>query len=115
MIKGFGGIFWRTKNLEATKKWYSEVLEIDLENWNGTMIKPESGNETIFSLFTEDDNYFPTEQQVMLNFQVHNLDETMNHLEQIGVPLEKKKEVSEYGKFTWIKDPDGRLVELWEK
>jgi len=26
MIKGFGGIFWRTKNLEATKKWYSEVL-----------------------------------------------------------------------------------------
>ncbi|MDM5340578.1 VOC family protein [Fictibacillus enclensis] len=115
MIKGFGGIFWRTKNLDATKKWYSEVLKIDLESWNGTMIKPESGNETIFSFFTEDDSYFPTEQQVMLNFQVHNLDETMNHLEQIGVPLEKKKEVSEYGKFTWIKDPDGRLVELWEK
>ncbi|RXZ01468.1 VOC family protein [Fictibacillus sp. S7] len=115
MIKGFGGIFWRTKNLDTTKKWYSEVLKIDLENWNGTMIKPESGNETIFSFFTEDDSYFPTEQQVMLNFQVHNLDETIHHLEQIGVPLEKDKEVSEYGKFTWIKDPDGRLVELWEK
>ncbi|MDM5201174.1 glyoxalase [Fictibacillus enclensis] len=115
MIKGFGGIFWRTKNLEATKKWYSEVLKIDLENWNGTMIKPESGNETIFSFFTEDDSYFPTEQQVMLNFQVHSLDEIIHHLEQIGVPLEKDKEVSEYGKFTWIKDPDGRLVELWEK
>ncbi|MED2203518.1 glyoxalase, partial [Bacillus thuringiensis] len=25
MIKGFGGIFWRTKNLEVIKKWYSEV------------------------------------------------------------------------------------------
>lgn len=115
MIKGFGGVFWRTKNLEVVKKWYSDVLKLDINNWNGTMIKPQSGNETIFSFFTEDDNYFPKEQQVMLNFQVHNLDEVMTHLEQIGVPLVKEKEVSEYGKFAWIEDPDGRLVELWEK
>lgn len=115
MIKGFGGIFWRTKNLEETKKWYSGVLKIEIENWNGTVIKPQSGNETIFSFFTENDSYFPTEQQVMLNFQVYHLDETIEHLERIGVPLAKKKEASEFGKFIWIEDPDGRLVELWEK
>ncbi|AXK18912.1 MULTISPECIES: VOC family protein [Bacillus] len=115
MIKGFGGIFWRTKNIDVIKKWYSEVLKIEIENWNGTVIKPESGTETIFSFFNEDDNYFPTEQQVMLNFQVHNLHETIQHLEQIGIPLEKKEEVSEFGKFIWIKDPEGRLIELWEK
>ncbi|NBD24891.1 VOC family protein [Paenibacillus glycinis] len=115
MIKGFGGIFWRTKNLEATKKWYGDVLQIEIENWNGAIIKPQSGNETIFSFFTEEDGYFPTEQQVMLNFQVHNLDETIKHLEQIGVPLAKKKESSEYGSFVWIEDPEGRLIELWEK
>ena len=115
MIKGFGGVFWRTKNIDIVKKWYSDVFKIDLEEWNGTVIKPQVGNETIFSLFTEDNSYFPTEQQVMLNFQVDNLDETINHLEQIGVPLVKEKEISDYGKFAWIKDPDGRLVELWEK
>lgn len=115
MIKGFGGIFWRTKNLEAVKKWYSEVLKIDINNWNMTIIKPDSENETIFSFFTEDDQYFPTEQQVMLNFQVYNLDEVIKHLEQVGVPLEKEKESSEFGQFIWIKDPEGRLVELWEK
>ncbi|MGX5529712.1 VOC family protein [Bacillus toyonensis] len=115
MIKGFGGIFWRTKNIDVIKKWYSEVLKIEIENWNGTVIKPESGTETIFSFFNEDDNYFPTEQQVMLNFQVHNLHETIHHLEQIGIPLEKKEEVSEFGMFIWIKDPEGRLIELWEK
>ncbi|HDR7326808.1 TPA: glyoxalase, partial [Bacillus toyonensis] len=107
--------FWRTKNIDVIKKWYSEVLKIEIENWNGTVIKPESGTETIFSFFNEDDNYFPTEQQVMLNFQVHNLHETIQHLEQIGIPLEKKEEVSEFGKFIWIKDPEGRLIELWEK
>ncbi|MBU8878222.1 glyoxalase [Bacillus sp. FJAT-29790] len=115
MIKGFGGIFWRTKNLDAIKKWYSEVLKIEIENWNGTIIKPHSGNETIFSFFTEDDSYFPTEQEVMLNFQVYNLNETIKHLEQIGVPLVKEKEISEFGNFIWIEDPEGRLVELWEK
>ncbi|WP_391115906.1 VOC family protein [Psychrobacillus sp. L3] len=115
MIKGFGGIFWRTKNLDVIKKWYSEALKIEIENWNGTVIKPQLGNETIFSFFTENDNYFPTEQQVMLNFQVHDLNETIKHLEHIGVPLVKEKEVCEFGKFIWIKDPEGRLVELWEK
>jgi glyoxylase I family protein len=115
MIKGFGGIFWRTKNLDVLKKWYSEVLKIEMEDWNGTIIKPQSGNETIFSFFTQDDPYFPEEQQVMLNFQVYNINETIDHLEQVGVPLVKEKEVSEYGTFIWIKDPEGRLIELWEK
>ncbi|NHC43488.1 glyoxalase [Bacillus sp. MM2020_1] len=115
MIKGCGGIFWRTKNLDVIKKWYSEVLKLEKDNWNRTVINPQLGNETIFSFFDENDNYFPTEQQVMLNFQVHNLNETIKHLEQIGVPLAKEKEVGEFGKFIWIEDPDGRLVELWEK
>lgn len=103
------------ENIEAVKKWYSEVLKIEIENWNGTMIKPELGTETIFSFFTEKDSYFPPEQQVMLNFQVDNIDEMIEHLEQIGVPLAGEKELSEFGKFIWIEDPDGRLVELWEK
>jgi len=115
MIKGFGGIFWRTKNLEATKKWYSEVLKIEIGSWNGAIIKPQAGNETIFSFFSETDSYFPTDQQVMLNFQVHNLNETIEHLEQMGVPIAKQKETGEYGQFVWIEDPDGRLIELWEK
>ncbi|MEK4275679.1 hypothetical protein CXK86_30780 [Paenibacillus sp. BGI2013] len=67
------------------------------------------------TVFIENDSYFPTEQQVMLNFQVHNLNETMKHLEQISVLLAKKKEISEFGKFILNEVPEGRLVELWEK
>ena len=115
MIKGFGGVFWRTKNLEAITKWYSEVLKLNIENWHGTVIKPQPGNETIFSFFSENDSYFPTEQQVMLNFQVHNIDETIKHLEDMGVSLAKNKESGEFGTFIWIEDPEGRLIELWEK
>jgi glyoxylase I family protein len=116
MIKGFGGVFWRSKNLDVVKKWYSDVLKIDIDdNWNGTVIKPEPENATIFSFFTEDESYFPTDQQVMLNFQVDNMEDMITHLSKIGVPLVKEKEESEFGTFIWIEDPDGRLVELWEK
>ncbi|MGY4795344.1 VOC family protein [Lysinibacillus fusiformis] len=115
MIKGFGGIFWRTKNLDSVKKWYNEVLMLEIDDWNGTIMKPQEGNETIFSFFTEQDSYFPTEQQVMLNFQVHDLNEMIKHLEHLAVPLAKPQESSEFGKFIWIKDPEGRLIELWEK
>ncbi|MDF9843584.1 MULTISPECIES: VOC family protein [unclassified Paenibacillus] len=115
MIKGFGGVFWRTGNLEAAKKWYSEVLQLDIGEWNGAMIRPQAGNETAFSLFSGDDGYFPAEQQVMLNFEVDNLDETIRHLEHLGIPLAREQQTGEYGTFIWIEDPDGRLVELWEK
>jgi glyoxylase I family protein len=114
-IKGFGGIFWRSKNVDALKEWYKGVLRIELEDWNGTVIKPESDNVTIFSFFSEEDAYFPQEQQVMLNFQVENLQESIQHLNEIGVPLVKEQESSEYGKFIWIEDPDGRRIELWER
>lgn len=115
MIKGFGGIFWRTKNLEAVKKWYSEVLQIEIGDWNGAMIPSPAEGETIFSLFGEQDGYFPAEQQAMLNFEVHHMNETLAHLARLGVPLAKAKETNEFGTFVWIEDPDGRLIELWEK
>ncbi|PLR92563.1 VOC family protein [Bacillus sp. T33-2] len=114
-IKGFGGVFWRTRDVKALKKWYKEVFGISMENdWNGTVIRPEPGNETTFSLFTEEDRYFPPEQSVMLNFQVDSMDECLQHFKKIGVPLLKEPEQSEYGTFIWIADPDGRWIEIWE-
>lgn len=49
MIKGFGGVFWRTKNLDLIKSWYSQVLKMDIGDWNGTVIKNQEGSETVFS------------------------------------------------------------------
>ncbi|WP_377890656.1 VOC family protein [Alkalihalobacillus sp. R86527] len=114
-IKGFGGVFWRSQDVATLSKWYKEVLGIEMESWNGTVITPQEGNETIFSFFTEDDRYFPENQQVMLNFQVESIEGCMDHLDKIGVPLVKELEKSEYGSFIWIEDPEGRRIELWEK
>ena len=44
-IKGFGGVFWRTKDVVSLKNWYQETLKISMDDWNGTIIKPDEGNE----------------------------------------------------------------------
>lgn len=115
MIKGFGGIFWRSQNPEALKQWYTKVLGLDIGEWNGAIIKTEGNSETIFSLYDKEDEYFPKDQQVMVNFQVHDMEEVLTHLDRIGVPLAQEKQSGDFGQFVWIKDPDGRLIELWEK
>jgi lactoylglutathione lyase len=83
--------------------------------WNGTVFKPDDDNETIFSFFQEDSDYFPREQPVMLNFQVENIEAWMEHFNKIGIPLLKEPEKSEFGTFVWISDPEGRWIEIWEK
>lgn len=111
-IKGVGGVFWRTRDIDILKKWYKKVLNIEMEDWNGTVITPHSETSTIFSFFKENDDYFPINQQVMLNFQVENLEESIMHLEHINVPIVKEREDSKFGKFIWIEDPEGRRIEL---
>jgi predicted enzyme related to lactoylglutathione lyase len=115
-VIGFGGVFWRSSNIIELKNWYRDVLGITLDNeWNGTILPSQKGNETIFSFFKEDSDYFPKEQQVMLNFQVEDMNECLKHLNKLEIPLLKETEKSEFGTFTWIADPEGRWIELWEK
>ncbi|WP_252502796.1 VOC family protein [Sporosarcina sp. Marseille-Q4943] len=114
-IKGFGGVFLRSKDIEKLKNWYEETLRISMGDWNGAIIKPDADNETVFSLFKEGSSYFPVEQPVMLNFQVEDIEGWIEHFEKIGVPLLKEPEKSEYGTFVWISDPEGRWIELYEK
>ncbi|CAM5222519.1 Glyoxalase/fosfomycin resistance/dioxygenase domain-containing protein OS=Ureibacillus acetophenoni OX=614649 GN=SAMN05877842_102458 PE=4 SV=1 [Ureibacillus acetophenoni] len=114
-VKGFGGVFWRTNDVEALKNWYKEVLGISMGDWNGAIFTPESENETIFSLFKEDSEYFPKGQSVMLNFQVEDINAYVEHFNNLDIPIVKELERSDYGSFLWIADPDGRWIELWEK
>lgn len=114
-IKGFGGIFWRSNDIETLKNWYKETLGIDMEDWNGTIIVPDEDNKTVFSFFNKESNYFPIEQSVMLNFQVENIEAWIEHFSKIGVSIVKKPEKSEYGTFLTIADPEGRWIEIWEK
>jgi hypothetical protein len=59
-------------------------------------------------------NIVPVSQPAMLNFQVDDLDAVLERLLAVGVAVDSKREVYDYGPFGWFTDPEGNRVELWQ-
>lgn len=50
----------------------------------------------------------------MINFRVDNIAALLIALASEGVQVVPKPQSSEYGHFSWIMDPEGNRIELWE-
>jgi hypothetical protein len=50
----------------------------------------------------------------MIHYRVANLDQMLEQLRGAGVPVDDRVEVSQYGRFGWVTDPEGNRFELWE-
>ncbi|MBI5916333.1 MAG: VOC family protein [Bacteroidetes bacterium] len=119
-VIGIGGIFFKCQDRETVKNWYTTHLGIPVEDWGALFPwrrhdRPEEETYTAWSPFKGDTKYFePSQHEYMVNYQVENLFDLLEQLRQEGVQVLDKTEVSEFGKFGWIIDPEGRKIELWE-
>jgi len=117
-VTGIGGIFFKTKDPEKIKQWYSTHLGIKTNKYgaNFDWRKPDGTKGfTVWSTFKEDTKYFqPGEKDMMINYRVENLEELLRVLKEEGVTIVGEMEVYDYGKFGWILDPEGNKIELWE-
>jgi predicted enzyme related to lactoylglutathione lyase len=118
---GIGGIFFRCQDKHETAAWYAKHLGLAVEDWGGAVFRwseaatPERPGSTVWSPFASDTQYFgDSGQQFMLNLRVDDLDALLTALREEGVEVLEAREVSEFGRFGWIVDCDGRRVELWE-
>jgi predicted enzyme related to lactoylglutathione lyase len=113
-IIGFGGIFLRANDPKALYQWYEEHL--GLTKGNGAYSFPNSKHDDaiVFSLFKQDNDYFPPAQKAMLNLQVDDLDAVLDRLIEAGVPVDPKRDSYDFGKFGWLTDPEGNRIELWQ-
>lgn len=58
---------------------------------------------------------FGTEQGVMINFRVADLDRLLDQLREAGIQTGDEITTERgAGRFAWIKDPEGNAIELWE-
>ncbi|MEJ6007083.1 VOC family protein [Paucibacter sp. AS339] len=122
-ITGIGGIFIKSQDPERLRAWYREHLGIDVQAWGGTSFawqtpeRPEPNGSTIWSIFdakAEPDYFAPSKSGFMVNYRVDDLEALLSTLRAEGCEVDPKTEVSEFGKFGWVMDPDGHRVELWE-
>jgi predicted enzyme related to lactoylglutathione lyase len=112
-ISGIGGFFFRSKDPKAMKEWYINTLGINIEEyvWN------QEAGPTVFEPFKEDSDYFPAQNQWMINFRVTDLVGLIADLEAKGVTVIQKDEwnaMPEIGTFARVHDPEGNPIELWE-
>ncbi len=113
-IQGIGGIIFRSKDPANLKKWYIEVLGLDID---GYVWQQEAG-PTVFQPFKLDTDYFESDKQWMVNFRVADLKKLIEDLRRKGVDVITKEEwdamPEEVGTFARIYDPEGNPIELWQ-
>ncbi len=119
-VIGLGGVFFKSQDNKAVREWYQNHLGIESEEWGAIFPwrrkeNPEEESYTAWSPFKADTNYFePSNHDYMINYQVDDLDSLLNELRKEGVTVVGNVEESEFGKFGWVLDPEGRKIELWE-
>jgi predicted enzyme related to lactoylglutathione lyase len=117
-IVGVGGVFIRTGDKQAVIEWYGRHLDMSTGEYGGHDFlwrmpdDPETQGRTVMGFFDADTRYF--EGPVMVNYIVRDLDLLLEELDAAGIEQLKPRESYDYGDFAWVKDPDGRWIELWE-
>lgn len=114
-ITGIGGIFFKAKDPLALREWYVKNLGIKFEDWGGCVFPGATGTSTTWAIFKPDTDYFaPGTANFMVNFRVHDLAGLVAKLKAAGAQVQDHHETSELGTFTWVLDPEGNKIELWE-
>jgi predicted enzyme related to lactoylglutathione lyase len=119
-VTGIGGIFFKCKDPEKVKEWYSKHLGMNTDKY-GTNFEwrqaddPSKYGFTQWSPFSASTTYFePSDKDFMINYRVQNLEVLVNELKKEGVTIVDNIETYEYGKFLHILDNEGNKIELWE-
>ncbi len=123
-VTGIGGVFLKARDPKALSAWYAENLGIVLNDWGGAAFAwsdevPPTTGTTAWSIFPADTKYFGPgnesgPQTAMINYRVDDIDGLLAKLEAAGVWIDPKREDASYGRFAWIKDPEGNRLELWQ-
>ena len=119
-VTGIGGIFFKCKDPQKIKDWYSRHLGLQTDAY-GTNFEwrqsdsPEKKGFTQWSPFDERNDYMePSNKHFMINYRVENLEWLVEELKKEGVTILDEIATYEYGKFVHILDPEGTKIELWE-
>ena len=59
-------------------------------------------------------HFAPSTSTFMVNYRVEDLAALLRALREEGCNVLEKTDDSEYGKFGWVRDPEGNKIELWQ-
>jgi predicted enzyme related to lactoylglutathione lyase len=123
-IDGIGGVFISANDAKALSNWYAHHFGLKLETYEdgkvyGTEFKyrrlsdSSKVDSTVFSI-TQSKAVLPAERnQAVVNYRVRDLPAFLVQLRAEGIEIEKTEDF-DYGRFAWIRDPEGNRIELYQ-
>lgn len=112
----------RVSDMAAHVRFYTEVLGLSVTSRHTSprgselvfLSVPGSAEEIELCSFPGSGEVAVPEDLVHLAFQVDDMDETVRHLERMGVPVTDGPTKSRSGAFCFIDAPEGYEIELIE-
>ncbi len=123
-VDGIGGVFIHANDAKALSNWYAHHFGLKLETYEdgkvyGTEFKyrrlsdSSKVDSTVFSI-TQSKADLPAERnQAVINYRVRDLAAFLEQLKAESIEIEKTEDF-DYGRFAWIKDPEGNRIELYQ-
>ena len=123
-VDGIGGVFLYSNDAKALSNWYAHHFGLRIETYEdgkvyGTEFKyrrlgdSSQVDSTVFSI-NQSKAELPTDRkEAMVNYRVRDLNAFVAQLKADGIEIEKTEDF-DYGRFAWIKDPDGNRIELYQ-
>ena len=123
-VDGIGGVFIHANDAKALSSWYAHHFGLKLETYEdgkvyGTEFKyrrlgdSSKVDSTVFSI-SQAKTTLPTDRrEAVINYRVRELQPFLEQLKADGIEIEKTEDF-DYGRFAWIKDPEGNRIELYQ-
>src|SRR6266481_3303264 len=123
-IDGIGGVFLYANDAKALSTWYAHHFGLKLETYEdgkvyGTEFKyrrlsdSSKVDSTVFSISQSEVTLPPERNECVVNYRVRDLPAFLAQLKAEGIAIEKTEDF-DYGRFAWIKDPEGNGIELYQ-
>lgn len=123
-IDGIGGVFLYSNDAKTLSNWYAHHFGLRLETYEdgkvyGTEFKyrrlgdSSQIDSTVFSISQSKMALAGERRECVINYRVRDLPAFLDQLRADGIEIEKTEDF-DYGRFAWIKDPEGNRIELYQ-
>jgi predicted enzyme related to lactoylglutathione lyase len=123
-VDGIGGVFIYANDAKTLSNWYAHHFGLRLETYEdgkvyGTEFKyrrlsdSSKVDSTVFSISQAKAPLPADRRECVINYRVRDLQAFLEQLKADGIEIEKTEDF-DYGRFAWIKDPEGNRIELYQ-
>ena len=120
-VVALGGVFFKSNDPDALRAWYRDRLGVDVQPWGGAQFMHNKRDSAgvgyvVWNPFDAATSYFePSAKPFMVNLRVDDLEAMLAQLRSSGAQVLDRRDDGDNGKFGYVMDPEGNLLELWEQ